>query len=124
MSAKEQLIELIEDIDLSSATSSEYESARIQRQKAIEFLSTHDLVPVDSGPFRPEKHGWECRNGEWRKGENWAIRNPPGMLVKGVSIQIGCYANANVFEYAYFGPWPSTRLALLLLKELGIGGGK
>lgn len=118
MDAKEELRECIVDVSIGGL------SSESSYHRACEILSTHDLVPVDSGPFRPEDvPGWEFRHQTesgskmWRNGE-WIIyrsdRLSPFTLHR---------AGNNDFELT-LPFWPSTNLALLLLKELGIGGGK
>lgn len=119
MDAKERIIGLLEDIDLAPENSSIYGQSAAKRAEAIALIESHDLVPVDSGPFRPEEHGW--------------TKDEDGIFVK-EHLQI--YSNVFNIESVFviidrdqdrlvrLAKWPSTALALLLLKELGIGGGK
>lgn len=82
-----------------------------------------DLVPVDSGPFRPEdvlglERVSKIENNSWSR---WEMA---GLIIEG-NPNVGIAIHAGEFNrYRYTGPWPSKAFALLLLKELGIGGGE
>lgn len=119
MDAKEELIGLISGI---LDTDSPAKLAKWTKQ-AFAILENHDLVPVDSGPFRPEdlpglERVSKIENNSWSR---WEMA---GLIIEG-NPNVGIAIHAGEFNrYRYTGPWPSKAFALLLLKELGIGGGK
>jgi hypothetical protein len=122
MDAKEELKEIADAID-SAAKSEFYRMHARHAVKLREILSTHDLVPVDSGPFRPEdvpglERVSKIENNSWSR---WEMA---GLIIEG-NPNVGIAIHAGEFNrYRYTGPWPSKTFALLLLRELGIGGGK
>lgn len=90
---------------------------------ALAIVDSHDLVPVDSGPFRPEEHGFiEAQENVWRDEESnyHIIKTNSGQAI----IREIDQDSHGPFLTLYNGRWPSRAFALLLLQELGIGGGK